>query len=421
VTRTAAMAARLPAVYDTRRGTLLGRLLDQFAVPVEALDVERARVQRAHWVPTAVDRDDLAKLGALLDRRLEDWEDADLFRDRLVAIARARLAGGVAAGPILGYVEDLLRAGRERLGLDVAAGAPGRGSGAARAVLVENPPLPGRTVAGPMTPLDRFTVTNDGLDPAVLEANLVGLPGARAATPVLALAGTGHLLGWAGVVPPGSRLHLRQDPDAGVMTADLDGVDRSDLLFGVPDFEPGRGLTAAQLLRPAPPLVLPVGQSTVWYVTAGLYDRPELDAVMFAVARESLRQGRFDEDAWNDALLYQPPPLWGELFWSSPAPATFEVRIPAGVATAHPPLWPDRETARERLGLLAAQGVGELRGAGVVARTELVPFRESMPLRDRVAVGAELFLADGAPLAPSPAPEFGALLDGPPLDHSRLE
>ncbi|EIV92709.1 hypothetical protein [Frankia sp. QA3] len=416
MTRTDAMASRLPAMYDTRPGTLLTRLLDQMALPLEKVDDERLAVQRAHWLPTAVDRADIGKLGALLDRRLEDWENTALFRVRLVAIARARLAGAVTAGPILGYVEDLLRAGRLSLGLDVAAAA-----GGARAVLVENPPLTGRTVVGPMTPLDRFTATNDGLDPTVLEANLVALPGTRAATPVLAVPGTGYLLGWAGVIPAGSRLHLRWDAEAKALTADLDGADRTAMLFSVADFEPGKSLTAAQLRRPAEPLRLPVGTTTVWYVTAGLFDRPELDAVMFAVAREALRQGRFDQDGWDDALMYQPPPLWGEFFWTSPAPASFDVHVPAGVLAADRPLWPDREQARERLGLLAAQGVEELRAAGVRARTDLVPLREVMPLRDRVTVGEGLLLVDGAPAAGSPVPEFGALLDGTPMDHSRLE
>ncbi|MFC0533295.1 hypothetical protein [Phytohabitans kaempferiae] len=415
MTRADAMAGRLPPVYDTRPGTLLSGLLDHLALPVEVVDEERVRVQRAHWMSTALDRTDVARLGALLDRRLEDWEDTDLFRDRVIAIARARLEGAVACGPILGYVEDLLRAAHSRLGLDLAAAAAPE----ARVSIVENPPLTGRTVAGALTPLDHVEVTNDGLDPAVLEANLVGLPGTRAATPVLVVPGTGFLLGWAGVIPPGARLHLRWT--GAELRADLDGDDRTDLLFSVADAEPGRSLTAAQLIRPAQPLMLPPGTTRLWYVTAGLFDRPELDAVMFAVARDSLRQGRFDADRWDDALMYQPPPLWAEFFWTSPAPASFEVRVPGGVLAADAPLWPEREQARERVGLLAAQGVDELRAAGVRATTLLVPLRESMPLRDRALPGAGIPLADGAPPAPSPAPQFGALLDSTSLDHSRLE
>jgi hypothetical protein len=416
--RADAMAVRLPALYDTRPATLLAALLDQFALPVEAVDGERLRVQRAHWLPTATDRADIARLGALLDRRMEDWEDADLFRDRLTAIARARLAGAVTTAAVLGFVEDLLRAGRHRLGLDVAAAGPVR--------LVENPPLTGRHVAGPLTPLDRVTVNNDGLDETVLEATLIGLPGARSATPVFAV--PGFMLGWAGVIPPGSRLHLRAVPDqpdqpAGAgLRADLDGADVSDLLFSVEDYTPGQDLTAVALRRPARPLRLPVGETTLWYLTAGLYERPALDAVMFAVARESLRQGRFDEDEWDEALLFQPPPVWAEFHWVSAAPATFEVRLPGGVATASAPLWPERDQARERLALLLDTGVGELRGAGVRAGVVLEPLRESMPVRDRVGIGASVRLRDGPPgIGPGPEPAFGALLDQTPLDGSRLE
>jgi len=412
MTRADAMADRLPPIYDTRPSTVLYRLLDQFALPLEVVDEERVRVQRSHWITTATDRGDVAKLGALLDRRLEDWEDVDLFRDRVIAIARARLDGGVSAGPILGYVEDLLRAGRARLALDIAAtGAP---------LLVENPNLRGRLTVGPMTPLDRFEVHNAGLEPAVLEATLVGLPGNRAATPVFAVADTRYLLGWAGRIPWGSRLHLRAD-DSGGMRAELDGRDRSDLLFSVTDHVPGTPLTPEQLHRPAEPLVLPPGTTKLWYITAGLFDRPAFDAVMFAVARSSLRQGRFDEDSFDEALMFQLPPIWAEFRWTSPAPATFEVRIPAGVMTADPPLWPDRDDARQRLGLLIRQGVDELRAVGVRAKTVLEPLAETMPLSDRVVVGAELRLVDNAPLTQTPPPEFGVLLDRTPLDESRLE
>jgi len=412
MTRTDAMADRLPPIYDTRRATLLRRLLDQFALPLEVVDEERVRVQRSHWIATATDRRDVARLGALLDRRLEAWEDTDLFRDRVVAIARARLDGGVSAGPILGYVAELLKAGRVRLALDIAASGPAR--------LEENPRTRSRLTVGPMTPLDRFELVNNGLEAATLEATLIGMPGARAATPVFAVADTGYLLGWAGTVPWGSRLHLRAGGPDG-LRAELDGRDRSDLLFSVSDFVPGRPLSPDQLHRPAEPLVLPPGTTKIWYITAGLFDRPAFDAVMFAVARSSLRQGRFDQDGFDEALMYQPPPLWGEFGWTSPAPATFEVRIPAGVMTSDPPMWPDRDDARQRLGLLIGAGVDELRAVGVRALTVLEPLEETMPLTDRVVVGAEVRLVDDAPLGQTPPPEFGVLLDRTPLDDSRLE
>jgi hypothetical protein len=416
VTRADAMAARLPPVFDTRTGTLVHTLLDHLAVPVEALDDLRVQVQRAHWLDTAVERADLDKLGSLLDHHLEPWESTDLFRDRLKAIARARLAGGVAGGPIAGYVADLLAAGRRRLGLDIAAG--GRQAGAA---LVENPPLTGRLVAGPLTPLDVVEVRNDGLDPAPLQANLVGLPGTRAAVPVLAAPDQGVLLGWAGVIPAGCRLRLRV-ADEGALAASLDGDDVTDRLFSVASFAPGRSLARDDLAFPAAPLLLAPGTTTrLWYVTAGLFDRPELDAVMFAVARGSLRQGRFDQDEYGDALFHQPPPLWAELFWTSPAPACFEVHVPAGVLAAAPPLYADREEARDRLGYLIGVGVDELRGAGIRSGTVLDPLRDVMALTDRVGVGEGVHLTDGAPGAPSPSPDLGALLDVTPLDSSRLE
>jgi hypothetical protein len=412
MTRTETMAERLPPIYDTRPATLLYRLLDHLALPLEVVDEERVRVQRSHWIATATDRRDVARLGALLDRTMEDWEDVDLFRDRVVAIARARLDGGASREPILRYVADLLKSGRDRLAVDIAA------TGQLR--LAENPQNRSRLTVGPMTPLDRFELVNHGLEPATLEATLVGLPGNRAAIPVFAVADTGYLIGWAGTIPWGARLHLRAGGPDG-LRAELDGRDRSDRLFSVSDYVAGTPLSPEQLHRPAEPLVLPPGTTKLWHITAGLFDRPAFDAVMFAVARSSLRQGRFDEDFFDEALMYQPPPLWAEFSWTSPAPASFEVRIPAGVMTADPPLFPARDDARQRLGLLIGQGVDELRAVGVRAVTVLQPFTETMPLSDRVVVGAEVQLVDDAPIAQTPPPQFGVLLDETPLDNSRLE
>jgi hypothetical protein len=415
MSRADAMAERLPPVYDIRRDTLIGQLLDHFALPLEAVDDERIRIQRAHWITTSVERADLAKLAALLDLTIEPWEPSELFRDRVQATARARLAGAVARGPIEGFVADLVQAARERLGLDVAAAG-----GTSGPALVENPAVTSRMVAGALTPLDTIDLHNAGLDPAPLQANLIGLPGTRAAVPVLAAIDRGLLLGWAGVIPAGSRFRLRAE--AGSLTAKLDGEDVGDRLFSVSGFEPGRSLTRENITSPAEPLMLPPGTTRIWYVTAGLFDRPELDAVMFAVARGSLRQGRFDEDEFGDALFHQPPPLWAELFWRSPAPASFDVRIPAGAVVATAPLWPDRPEARDRLGFLIGQGVHALRAAGVRDRTQLVPLHDQVALTDCAVVGERAVLADGVRRPPtSEPPDFGALLDVTPLDHSRLE
>ena len=51
------------------------------------------RVQRAHWVETALDREDLDKLGALFDVPILPWEPAELYRARL----KATIAAGCAA------------------------------------------------------------------------------------------------------------------------------------------------------------------------------------------------------------------------------------------------------------------------------------------------------------------------------------
>lgn len=415
MTRAAAMAGRLPPFYDVAPASLLSALLSHLALHLEEIDEQRLLIQRSHWIDTAIDRADVGKLGALLDRRLEPWEPTDLFRDHLQAIAQARLAGGVARTPLERFVADIVAAARRRLGLGIDAAAPGG------TVLVENPPRTERKVVGPVTPLDWIDLDNHGLDAAPLEATLVGLPFAVAAVPVIAAPASGRLLGWAGRIPVGGRLRIEAAPGGAGLRATLDGEDATELLFSVKGFEPGTSLRREDLVTPAEPLMLSPGANRLWFITAGLFDRPALDAVMFAAARASLRQGRFDEDEFADALFYQGPTLHAELRWSAPEPAAFRIDVPGGAMTADPPLWPDRDEARERVSVLLNGDVADLRAVGVKSAVRFAAFSDELALTDRARPATGLRVDDPPLAAPSPEPDFGALLDVTPLDKSRLE
>lgn len=418
---------RLPPVYDTGRDTLLRGLVEHVVLELETLDEDRVRVQRTHWVGTASDRADLARLGALLDRAPEPWESDDLFRDHLVAIARARLAGGLRRGPIGGFARDLLVAASARLGLDLVPGWSEKRGGIAFSeeegpgpAIVDNPMgvwrlRPGKN--GLVRPLDRFEVHNHGLDPAPLDLTLVGLAGGRTCVPVIAAVG-GRMLGFVGRVPAGARLVVRAAGEAA--TATLDGDDVTDGLFSVDGWRAGRSLTRDEVVRPAKALVLPVGKTAFRVLDAGFLGAPAFDRVTFAVAREPLEQGEYG-DPFDGSVFQQPPSMALELRWSARRRAAFRVDLPGGVARATPPFVPDRDETRGRVIAVIARATGELRAAGVVAEVALHPLRSSMPLGDRVVVGTGRRLQESARPAPAPPPDLGALLDLTPLDRSRLE
>src|SRR5690242_4776326 len=210
------MAARLPRLYAG--GELIGAVLDVVGTELEVLDEDLRRVAREHRFDAAVDLDDAAKLAALLDLQPEPFHDLPTFRAWVHALRDARVRhGSVTVESIAGFVTDYASAA----GPDVAARlglARGFAFGEAesqRARFVENPPRRRELRApaidpgiGGVEPLQRFTVTNGGLDDAALGVLLRGLPGGPEHAPLIVNLRTGRALLVLDTVRPGERLWL---------------------------------------------------------------------------------------------------------------------------------------------------------------------------------------------------------------------
>src|SRR5690606_15965073 len=95
VSRLDTMLERLPAPLAIDPGSRLREVLGVVAAELAALDEDRDRIQRSHWVDHAFERDDLAGLGALFAVVPAAWEPLGLFRTRLKATVAALLRGSV--------------------------------------------------------------------------------------------------------------------------------------------------------------------------------------------------------------------------------------------------------------------------------------------------------------------------------------
>src|SRR5262245_2053241 len=95
-----AMLDRLPPIHRIEKGALLWQIVALAGNAVTAFDEDMDRVQRSHWLDTAFDREDLAKLGELFGVLIQPWEPEGLYRQRLKATVAARLQGAVTRGCI---------------------------------------------------------------------------------------------------------------------------------------------------------------------------------------------------------------------------------------------------------------------------------------------------------------------------------
>ena len=70
--RAESMRQVLPQLY--RDGELVNGLLALMALQLEIADEDAFEVQRSHWFDACVERDEAAKLGAILDIPAESWQ-----------------------------------------------------------------------------------------------------------------------------------------------------------------------------------------------------------------------------------------------------------------------------------------------------------------------------------------------------------
>jgi hypothetical protein len=392
----------LPPPYTIDPASVLAGLLDVAALELEIVAEDLDRVRRTHWVDLVYQLGDLDRLAALLGIERLSWEDLPTFRARLVALARAELAGAVGPRAIRGFVFDYLSRASDALHATVVLGLnrydaesafePDPDVPAYRAlVLAEYPSRLRRsnvlrTRRGRVPYLFRWEERNRGLDETVTTCTLIGMPGGRTAVPIVVNLSTGDLVGWAGVVGVGQRLRVEptgsgdQRAARATLTTLSGERDVTDRLFTLGGYRPGVPFSSGDL-DPAPLLArLARGQNSFVYLSAGLYDVKGLDHVFFGIAGDDLREAVFDQTRFDHSVFTSGTVAGLELAWTEREPASFEVRVPRRVAIAPEGAGP----VHQELAVALTSGVERLHAAGVRAQLRFEPFTETQRQADRV-------------------------------------
>lgn len=424
----------LPDPWTLAEDSVLAALLGVAALELETIEEDLDRLRRSHWFSTAWRIEDLAGLAASVGVEPLPWEDVAAFRERLDATVVARRQGSISAGALRRFAYDYLADLQEREQATFVPGLrPGRPADDAfdldesapahrKMSFLEFPRRTARSHAlaevGNVVPyLFRWTERNAGLFDAIPRFTITGLVGGRTAVPLLANVSTGQLLGYAGVVGAGRRLRITPaDQRIGDARATLDGADVSDRLFSVSRFEPGRPFALEDLDAQSRVPRLGRGDSDWWYLSVGLHGVDGLDRVPFAIADLDLRQAVFDASSFDHALFPTGPAAGLAMMWTEREPATFRLRVPAGIVVERA----GRRVHAEVMDSLRMT-VGQLRAAGISARFETAGFRDRQRMRVRVRLPWVRLPGEDAPAGRDTSLALGARYGDSGLGASRFE
>jgi hypothetical protein len=425
------MARRLPQLYrdgELLRGTATnGGVLDVPAVQIETIDEIAREIQRTHWFDRTYELEHAGMLAALLDFKPETWQELDTFRPWVHTLRDAMLKeGGVTVLAIRTFIGDYAEAFEAATGVDAVgqvgewkteAAGPNEPANSAPA-FIEYPRV--RRIArfpatGVLEPLSHFTVVNRGFNEATLSFFITGSSFGREAAPLIMNLTTGEALLFMDEIPEGKRLWI--ESANGALTARLEDEDVTAKLRSIAKLEPGKSVTAAQMVAPATPLRLPRGTSELWFFPLALFDVRGLDRFLFSMPDLELTEGRYGASTFDHALFYQPPLMVLYASWLEESPATFEVQLPAAVLRSKRPL----DEALPRRTLLAnalAEGVGMLHAAGVAASVTLNGFMETQRQQDRLRLVMPVPLREHGTVGADRITERGGAFELTPFDDS---
>ncbi len=420
------MIGRLPQLY--RDGELVGGTLGAPATQLEIFDEDLLEVQRSHFFNATLERDEAARLAAILDIALEPWQSLAEYRAWVHALRNARLLyGSVTVEAITQFVVEYSNAFQSpesmrtmaplsmdpdawiRVPAPLGSSQPTdlgnlqrRALNQGKPIFLENPPtrrferIP---VAGGVEPLHQFSVQQRGLDDALGGFLLVGLPGDPECTPVIVNLTTGQGLIYLDTIETGKRLWIRPTPDGGAV-ADLEGTDVTGRLRSVFGLVPGSAWSLNQVDESPKAMRMVRGENRMWFLPIAHYDSPGLDRYLLALADLLLKQGRYDETTFNHALFYQSAAAILRMSWVETRPASFEIQLPAA-AMLSPRSAGDQQGRRaraleDRQQLLDSlgQGIGKLRGAGIDSQVRMLPHAEVQCQRDRLVMALPMTIRE---------------------------
>ena len=415
----AEMAALLPPLY--RDGELVAGLLAVPGVALDVADEDLVAIQRSHWFDQAVELEHVTALAALLDLAPEPWQTLPLFRAWVHAFRDALLLEGSLTRPALtGFVRAYATAfqAAERVlalpPLDDFAAAPSP----TRAALVENP---GRRreqrtpTAGGIEPLHQFELVNGGLDAAPVSFLLTGLPDGQECLPVIANVTTGEALIYHGTIATGQRLWIAPGED-GSAQARLERTDVTSRLVGVTGLVPGTPWPS--VTTPAQAFTLAPGPNRLWFLPVAHFDDPGLDRFLLALAGLELREGRYDETAFDQSLFYLDPAVTLHAVWTEAEPAAFAIDLPAGTLRHRADEGAAARAARTQLESSLRSSIDRLRAAGVRAEVKLREFREVQRGGDALVAIQPIVRREIGPTGADTRPDAGGVFGVTGFDES---
>ncbi|MEV0644066.1 hypothetical protein AB0I28_02260 [Phytomonospora sp. NPDC050363] len=413
------ITARLPVLYAD--GELVRTFAAHPGLACEIVDEDVLEIRRAHFFDAALELTEAAGLAALLDLAPEPWQDLGAYRSWVHALREATLDhGAVGVRALQVFVEEYLARLTLATGVPgLFTAIPGRESDWShdpettdRAVFTENPPREVTVTPGPLAPLSRFTLRNDGLDPAPAGFVLTGLPAGPEYVPVVVNLTTGAALVYLDAVPTGQRLRLTADG-----RARLDGRDVTERLRHIERVQPGEPWSPAEASPTGAPFTLARGVNDLWFLTVAHHDSPGLDRVLLALADLDLTQGAYDIARLDHALFAQDPAVTVSAVWRENAPATVRVTLPAGTLLTRHAADPGL-AVREQTGTALAAGLARLSVAGVDTSVDLAPFRETQPQRAHLTGRGPIVIREGGPTGADTLPEAGGVFDVTPFEDS---
>jgi hypothetical protein len=453
----------LPPPYTTAPDSVIGQVLNAFALEMEALQEDVEAMRQSHWVEFAARRTDLEKLAALVGIERFPWEDARLFRARLLAFVTARLHGSLAKEDIKHFVVSYLRRTEDAL-------CELRGKNTLRTVFVpglsqcadpfkEQEKLPRfmpldfvenptrlrysaelAAIGGRVPYLYRWEERNRGLKETMPEIYITGFQDGRTAVPLIVNLTTHDLIGYAGTVPAGQMLRIVRageaqpqvvagpnndsrfvaapddKPKPRFAAAFIDEQEVTDALFSVGKFNLGVPFAQSDLdERPLLPRIAR-GANRWAYLSVGLFDLRGLDNVFFAIADDELRAGVFNETFFDHAIFPTGAVARLDMRWEEVEPASFEVRVPWYMVIEQDDARPHEIVAE---GLEVA--VDHLHAAGVRAQVRFIPFTERQRQRSRLRLPWKTLEPEKGTAGRSDELSLGGHFDETGLGDSRFE
>lgn len=424
----------LPPPYTVDERSVVGQLLNVFALEMEALQEDTEAMRQTHWIETASRIRDLEKLAQLVGIKRLEWENTRTFRARLIAVVTARLRGALGPEEIKEFVSDYLKRAEDSfsrkndasskvvfvLGLDKVDdpfAQPKAGSRFRPLALVENPKKVRfskqlMAVSGRVPYLYRWKEKNLGLTETVATFEIRGLSGGRTAAPVLVNLTTGELIGYDGTVALGQTLMIEQsgkEDDSRQAKATLNEMDVTASLFSVSKFIPGVPFKKEDFdAQPRLPRMVR-GPNQWTFLSVGKFDLKGLNHFHFAIADDQLREGVFNKTFFDHALFPAGPVANLAMQWIETEPASFQVRIPwsliiepSGQALMNG--GSPHELVAEGLRISLQQ----LHAAGVLAEIHFDPFVEQQPQKVRVVLPWKVLDPEKGPAGQHDRISFGA-------------